>query len=335
MKKVLDAIARDLWVVLLDIVSVNAAYFLALIIRFYVNFQLRPIAVDRYLPALLSFAPWYTVLSILTFMLWRLYGGLWRYAGVNDMNRIIGASVTTSLIHVAGTLLFYTRMPITYYAIGTVLQFAFITASRFSYRILLVEKKKFQTRKLNRQNVLVVGSGEDGRRVVKHLEESDLYRPAVVYSTGSATGTMDGIPIRNDLDLTDIQAVFIADPLLTMEKRKEISRLCEQKQIELQDYTGYFTNLGGRLSLTELMSVIDGPVKIVIAGRKQTFESGEAALAALTERYAVKAITGEVEIRLERQKKLSTQEALAREYMAVMGEEYDPEQVLSTQEEKR
>ena len=37
MKKVLDAIAKDLWVVLLDIIAVNAAYILALLIRFFDN----------------------------------------------------------------------------------------------------------------------------------------------------------------------------------------------------------------------------------------------------------------------------------------------------------
>ena len=36
MKKIWDTISKDLWVVLLDIVAVNAAYFLALMIRFVV-----------------------------------------------------------------------------------------------------------------------------------------------------------------------------------------------------------------------------------------------------------------------------------------------------------
>ena len=78
MKKIWNAMAKDLWIVLLDIVAVNAAYMLALLIRFYVNFQLRPVAVDRYLPAFLRFAPFYTVLCIVIFALFRLYGGMWR-----------------------------------------------------------------------------------------------------------------------------------------------------------------------------------------------------------------------------------------------------------------
>ena len=37
MKKVWNAVAKDLWIVLLDIIAVNAAYYLALIIRFFGN----------------------------------------------------------------------------------------------------------------------------------------------------------------------------------------------------------------------------------------------------------------------------------------------------------
>ena len=61
LKKVLEAVKKDLWVVLLDIVAVNLSYFLALIIRFYVGGFLRPVAVDRYLPAWIAFTPCYSV----------------------------------------------------------------------------------------------------------------------------------------------------------------------------------------------------------------------------------------------------------------------------------
>ena len=69
-----DAVAKDLWVVVLDVVAVNLSYYLALLIRFYVNWTLRPVAEDRYLPAFVSFAPFYTVACLLVFGAWYLYG---------------------------------------------------------------------------------------------------------------------------------------------------------------------------------------------------------------------------------------------------------------------
>ena len=85
MKKQLSLLAKDFWVVLLDIIAFNAAYFLALILRFYVNFALRPIAIKRYMPALIGFAPWYTVLCLIVFIIFRLYGGMWKYAGIKAL----------------------------------------------------------------------------------------------------------------------------------------------------------------------------------------------------------------------------------------------------------
>ena len=53
--------------------------------------EFRP-TVSYYQTDFLKFAPFYTILCILVFAIFRLYGGMWRYAGINDMNRIIGAS---------------------------------------------------------------------------------------------------------------------------------------------------------------------------------------------------------------------------------------------------
>lgn len=316
LKKIVDAIAKDLWVVLLDIVAVNASYYLALLIRFYVNFQLRPVAVDRYLPAWIGFTPWYTIISILVFIAFRLYGGIWRYAGIHDMNRIITANVVTTIIHILGTVLFFTRMPITYYVIGGLLQFFLTVIIRFSYRALLVEKKRLNRR--GKTNVLVVGSGENGRRVLKNLEDTDSYKPIRVYGSGS--GAIDGIPVSDTLDLTDIDAVFIADPLLSTAEREKIRQSCGDK-IEFHDYTGYFSNLGGRLPLTELLSTIHGPLSIEVDGEKSEYGDGASALREIREHYDVKEIMGpQITIRLEKKEK-STQDALKAAYAAVLGDD--------------
>lgn len=326
MKKVWKVIAQDLWVVLLDVLAVNASYFLALLIRFYVNFQFRPVAMDRYLPNLIAFAPWYTVISIIVFMLWRLYGGLWRYAGINDMNRIIAANACTTVIHVVGSIAFFTRMPITYYIIGTILQFMMTTTTRFAYRVLLTERKRLRSKRLGRVSVIVVGAGENGRRVVKSLEETDNYYPVAV--VGNNTGTMDGTPIHEFIELSalikkyDAKGVFIADPLLTSVQRDEINRIADG--LDIHDYTGYFSNLGGRLSLTELLAVIHSPMSIVVNDECKKYEDGTAALEELKAKYTVEEIKGQnMTIRLVQQKRMTPQEALMLEYAAVIGGELD------------
>lgn len=319
MNKLKDTIAKDLWVVLLDLIAVNLSYYLAFYFRFYVNLKLGLENAEKYKDAFIGFAPFYSVLAIIIFMAWRLYGGLWRYAGINDMNRIIMANVCTVVIYVAGTAAFFIRMPIAYYAVGGILQFVFVVIIRFCYRALMVEKKRLRSRGLAKINTIIVGSGEDGRRVVKNLEETDSYRPIMVI--GLASGTMDGVPITtlDKAEWKDIGAVFIADPLLAAADREKIKELADKAGAELHDYTGYFSNLGGKLSVTELLAVIHSPVSISLDGNIQEYKDGTTALAALTGKYDVKNIDADrMIITLAKQQKLSTQDVLAQAYAAVM-----------------
>ncbi len=322
MKKLKESITKDLWVVLLDLVAVNLSYYLAFYFRFYVNLKLGLENAEKYRSAFLGFAPFYSVLALVIFAAWKLYGGLWRYAGVNDMNRIIGANVCTVVVHVAGTAAFFIRMPISYYAVGGVLQFVFVTIIRFSYRILLVEKKRLRNRGLTRTKTIVIGSGESGRRVVKTLEDSEAYQPVAVI--GAAPGTMDGVPITSldQVNWTDIGAVFIADPLLSTVQRREIKQMAEKVGAELHDYTGYFSNLGGRLSVTEFLALIHTPLIISINGVETEYENGEKALSSITGKYDVTSIEADkITIILDPQQKMDNSEVLAQAYAAVMGGE--------------
>ena len=292
MKKVWDSIAKDLWIVLLDIIAVNVSYFLALLIRFYVNGEFR-VTVNYLIGDWAKFAPFYTVLSIVIFALFKLYGGMWRFAGINDMNRIIGASLCTAVLQIVGTALFIRRMPITYYIIGAILQFLFLSLIRFGYRILLVEKKKVADRKTPTVPTMVIGAGETARKAIQHLEDTP-FRATVVVDDKSAGKALNGINIISNYTtaLTSVRAVFIADPNLSAEKRKEIKDKCDEAGIELQDYTGYLNNLGGRISVSSLLELIQGPVTLTIDNKDQQFESGEAALNSLRDRYEIKAIEG-------------------------------------------
>ena len=292
MKKIWTGFVKDLWIVLLDIIAVNAAYYLALIIRFYVNFTFRP-TVSYLIGDWARFAPFYTALSLLVFAAFRLYGGMWRYAGINDMNRIIFANLCTVVLQVAGTLLFIRRMPITYYVIGAILQFLFIFLIRFGYRILLVEKKKVADRKLPTVPCMLIGAGETARNAIRLLEDTP-FRATVAADEKAAGKTLDGIPVIPDYKtaLQNVRTVIIADPELSADKRKEIRKATEELGIELQDYTGHLSNLGGRIPVSSLLEAAKGSVVLVIDDQEVSYESGEDALAALKDRYDVVAIEG-------------------------------------------
>ena len=290
MKKIWDSIARDLWIVLLDIIAVNAAYFLALLVRFYVNFEFRP-TVQYLIGDWAKFIPFYTVLCILIFALFRLYGGMWRFAGINDMNRIIGANLCSVVVMVVGTALFIRRMPITYYVIGAILQFLFISLIRFGYRILLVEKKKVAGRNTPSVPAMVIGAGETARKAIAHLEDTP-FRAVVAADEKSAGKILNGVPVVADYSesLSSVRAVFIADGTLSAEKRKEIFEKCAELDIEVQDYTGYQNNMAGRIPLATLLSVSSGAVTVVNGNERRVYTSPDAALNEIPDRMDIERI---------------------------------------------
>lgn len=320
MKKLWGFLEKDLWILIFDVIAVNASYYIALLVRFYIggvfneNFR-------YYLTDWAHFTPYYTVACIAVFFAFRLYGGMWKYAGLNDMNRIIFASVTTALIHILGTVLFVRRMPITYYAIGAFLQFFLVAATRFSYRFLHEEKQKIGNRKLKKENVLIVGIGDTTRKLLRELETNPGYRPVAVVGDGAGQ-SIDGIPVvgmqelPQALERYEVKSVFICDPMLPAADREEVKRAAGDR--EIVDYSGFLANLSGRVALSDLLETIKGPVTLSVDGQKTEYKTAQEAAAGLKQRYVIRRIEGtDLEIDLEEDRG----DSWMAEYRETTGEE--------------
>jgi len=95
-----------------DAIAVNAAYFLALWIRFDCRYSEIP---EVYLSSYLKFAPWYTIFSVVIFWLLRLYKSIWRFASYSEFVRVVSATAITGVFHTAVITLAVRRMPISYW----------------------------------------------------------------------------------------------------------------------------------------------------------------------------------------------------------------------------
>ncbi len=290
--------------VLFDVFAAVFSYFITLVVRFYVNGEFRAIALDRYLPAFWRFIPWYAVLTVLIFFVFRLYNSRWRHAGLHDLNRILLANLVTAAVQVAGTLLFVQRMPVTYYVIGAVIQTVLIILSRFSYRILVAESAHLRK---NNLNVMIVGIGETGQILRRQIENNNIAKPVVIfaYNDRSENGMLDGIPVVNDLEKIpeyikkyQVQCVILADSILPSEVREKIRLQCEGT--EIQDFSGYLQNEGPGLTPAKVLEYTGGGVIIAADGAENSFNNAEQALMALHGKYNVDRISAEGDaLRLE------------------------------------
>lgn len=290
----------NFFLVLFDIIAVNVGYYLAILIRFYVANEFHEVA-GQYIRAFFKFAPAYTVICIVVFVVFKLYGGMWKYAGINDLNRILMANITTTVIYVVGSLLFVRRMPISYYFIGTVIQLCLIIASRFAYRMIIIEIKKIINGKKDVSfRALIVGSGETSRMVLKQLERENLAHPVCIlnYKDNGIVGTLNGVPVvsginnlQDALKKYQVNFVIIADTMLSSEVRSQIKEQCQAEEIEVQDFSGYFQSSGTDITLKKLVEYTTGAVELVVDDKRQTFADGEQALMSVTGKYIVKTIS--------------------------------------------
>ena len=287
--------------VLFDIFAVNFAYFIALIIRFYVNFEINEWAV-RFIPAFRAFAPWYTVCCLVIFGVFKLYNSRWKYAGLNDLNRILLANLATVVVQVAGSVVFVLRMPVTYYVIGAVIQFCMIAASRVSYRLFLMERSRVR----NRRNatsipVMIVGVGGTSHMVRRHLENDseNAARPVCLLDfRGEEFGNMmEGLPVISGVDkLADaikkysVECVILADSTMPTDVRKAVREICGEMNVEVQDFAGFFQESRGAVTLRNLMEYAKGEVELVVNGKSQSFANGEQAVMSVTGKYVVKSV---------------------------------------------
>lgn len=248
---------------LYDVIAVNVSYFFGLLLRFDSRFSGIPL---EYLHSFLKFAPFYTVFSIAVFFVFRLYNSLWRFASYSELNRILLASGITTLFHIISTTVFIQRMPVFYYAFGSILQFILVTAVRFSYRYITLERSRREKNTLAVHNAMVIGAGAAGQVIIRELKNSkeSTARPfcAIDDNPNKWGRLIEGIPVVGGRDSIleavrkyNIDQILFAIPTATAEEKRDILNICKETSCELKSLPGLYQLANGEVSLSKLKPV--------------------------------------------------------------------------------
>ncbi len=285
-----------------DAVAVNAAFYIALWLRYDCRFWAIP---AHYMTAIRTFAPIYAVFCIIVFWRCRLYNTIWRFAGAHEMYRSFIATAITfvfqiggtiALTHIMGTEVQMPRMPITYYCIGIGMQFVLTIGMRYSYRIILSFRKKNSSSGL--KNVMVIGAGAAGQMIVRDLNSvhdgKDKVCCIIDDNPNKQGRYMEGVPVvggRNDIfsnvEKYHIEKIILAIPSATMQEKRELLSICSETECELKQVTVLYQQMGqivdsgsikdvsiedllGResikIDLSEVFNFISGKVLLVTGG---------------------------------------------------------------------
>ncbi len=220
-----------------DFVAACISYFLALLLRFDMNFSQIPV---QYLDTCLYSILPYALCCVVVFWLLRLYGSIWRFASFVELAQICLANGITMVVQLCWTSLFFgVRMPISYYVWGALFQLAFTLSIRFSYRILTLGRRRLKKNVAQCEPIMLVGAGSAGQMILRDIhqgggDDEDNRVVCIIDDDPNTWGRfIEGVPVAGGRDTIPanvvkygIRKIFIAIPSASVSDKKEILDIC-------------------------------------------------------------------------------------------------------------
>lgn len=251
--------------ILIDAVLVNLSIIVGLFLRFSLDETYLKIPQDD-MNKYLSTAVIITVIFIAVFYFFKLYTSLWRYASVRELISIFAAaSIATIICYIYG-LVFNIQMPRSIYIISWMLVMLLVGGVRFSYRIFWVSYFWNKKGSAVIRNVLVVGAGAAGARIIKEMQQNKelgYYPIGIVddnkYKHGKFINNVRVMGGRDDIERIvrhrRIDEIVIAMPSVPQYKKNEIINICKNVKCKVRILPGINDMYDGISSISRLRDI--------------------------------------------------------------------------------
>ena len=261
----MNVFLKAVFIMLLDVAATASSYFLGLWFRYDFSFQdMRAVHWEGFLSAI---GPW-CLITVLVFLVFRLYSSIWAFVSTSEVFRIIGAYTALAVI---GVMLFPfdgNLMPRMSMVVGYMISFMFTVGIRFSYRLWRTALRKIShaAHASGVQNVMLIGAGDAGRALAMEFANSEHVRDHLVCVIDDNPVKINkhlcGAPIvGNRYDIPDavrrykISKIIFAIPSCSAKVRKEILDICTTTGCEVQMLPGIFQLVSGEVSVSKLRNV--------------------------------------------------------------------------------
>lgn len=260
-----ELILRQFLLVILDAAAVAVSSVLALMLR--IEFSFEKIQ-GPYLENI-----WQTLLpNILTvlvvFWFFRLYHSVWRYAGMYELQQIVMAVLTVTLLQLLGMSLLELKMPRSYWFLYAGVLTCITVVTRFAYRFVRRMRKKLVDKRRGTEisRVMVVGAGAAADVLIRELKTSDhLHKhvECVIDDDADLKGKMiQGCriiggreSILSAAEHYQIDEIIIAMPSVSRKKIMEIAKICNETGCELKTLPGVYQLVNKEVRVSNLRHV--------------------------------------------------------------------------------
>ncbi len=250
---------RTLLAVLHDMAAVAVAWVVAYLLRF--NFDIP----EDFSTELQRSVGWIIALQMLFFWRFGLYRGIWRYASLGDLRRIMLAVVLSSA---SIPLMFWMLrlglvIPRSVLILHPLLLILLMGGSRFLYR-LWKEQALYGGIRLTGEPVLVLGAGDAAASLAKDLVRNQEWRlVGFLDDNPNRHGrTLNGIPVLGNLESLphwaerySLRNVIIAMPSSSHQERKRAIQLCNQAKVNALTVPSFEDLMSGKVAVSQLRPV--------------------------------------------------------------------------------
>lgn len=243
--------------VLLDIIIVTAAPYLALLLRF------EGIVSSSQYQMVYDYLPGIILVRLLTFNFFGLYNRLWRYASIHELLAIASAVTVSSVLIFIYMFGMGSKLPKSIPIITWLLVIALVGLSRLFLRVLYMLRT---TRKASCSKVLIIGAGDAGAMIARELRQR-------FYDTKNLIGFIDddrskiknklfGVPVLGTRDELPevvskygITELIIAIPSLNGERLREIFKACRETKCTVKTVPGLYEIIDGQVTVDQLRNI--------------------------------------------------------------------------------
>ena len=255
--------SRIAFLVLMDILAVTAATFLALFVRL----DLRPelLRASGFLTNLYLYIPLFCALTLLAFIPLKLYNSLWEFAGIDELLHIVIAVVLIALLQLIGIAFGVLELPLSFPILFGFFMGLLVAAVRFSYRLFRSGLRR-RRKKASARRTMLVGGGNAGMLVLREFQNSENSQNDVVCiidddprKSGRYLHNIKIVGTRADILRAakdyKIEEIVFAIPTADVKERKAILSICQQTGCKLKILPGIYQLANGEVKVQKIRDV--------------------------------------------------------------------------------
>lgn len=241
-----------------DIIAAGLAWLLAYWLRFNLSIP------AEYWPSAISTLAWVVPVQALAFWRFGLYRGIWRFASLPDLRRILAAVGVAALLLPLALFMFQIKaiVPRSVLVLDPLLLLLIMGGSRLLYRAW--KEHRFGSLCSDRNPLIILGAGGAAASLVRELAYSNEWRVVGLLDDMPTKQSRDlyGIPVLGKLDSLPVHAAklevkhaVIAMPSAGHSVRRHAAQICADAGVNALTVPAFDDLASGKVTISALRKI--------------------------------------------------------------------------------